>query len=268
VKTQLLVVLSFAALLASADGLPPAPVTGLATNAVTNIVSDVVTIKRWSRQYVLVNGDGSFNDPSGLLVKQADETGRTQRAEDVKQVTDAAYSGMTNSMQRVYDLTNRVPSRGVSLRFSMKPSQDRANFFAYIPQETSDGTNDLARYFFSNVLAVAPKIQRRYRNGTDTVMVEGEWQNYTTNGVTVTDTQGVAWQGCNICKFARPAWAVGRPLRPNKHPVLGHPVSGLDFAGAMVFVDGLPTLTGYVTNGTARLYFDNGAYKGTEAISE
>ena len=254
-----------AACIALAAFADDAPLLGAATEK-TNIVSNVATVKQWSRQYVFVDGAGKLHDKSGKLVAYADEIGRQNRARDVQQVVEGAHAGMTNSMQRVYNLTNSIPERSITLRFSMKPSVERANFFAYVVEEESDGTNDVARYYFSHVLDIPPKIQRRYRSDRNTVYVEGEWLNYTTNGVAVTDAQGVTWNGCNDIRFARPTWAIGYPLRPNRHCTIGHPVSGLDFAGAMVFVDGRPTLTGYVTNGTVRAYFDNGIYKGTEEI--
>ena len=254
-----------AAMLALAAFAEDAPLLG-ASNEKTNIVSNVATVKQWSRQYVFVDMVGNLHDKCGLLVAYADEIGRQNRAQDVQQVIEGAHAGMTNALQRVYAMTNNIPNRSIALRFTMKPSVSRANFFAYIVEETSDGTNDVARYYFSHVLDIPPKIQRRYRNGENTVFVDGEWQNYTTNGVAVTDAQGVTWNGCNNIRFARPAWAVGYPVRPNKHCTIGHPVSGLDFAGATVFVDGRQTLTGYVTNGTVRAYFDNGIYKGTEEI--
>lgn len=256
-----------AAMLVLAGFADDAPLLG-ATNEKTNIVSNVATVKQWSRQYVFVDGAGKLHDKSGKLVAYADEIGRQNRASDVRQVIEGAHAGMTNALQRVYDMTNNVPERSIALRFSMKPSVQRQNFFAYIVAEQSDGTNDVARYYFSHILDIPPKIQRRYRNGESTVYVEGEWQNYSTNGVAVTDAQGVTWNGCNDIRFARPAWAIGYPVRPNRHCTIGHPVSGLDFAGAMVFVDGRPTLTGYVTNGTVRAYFDNGVFKGTEDIEE
>ena len=234
----------------------------------TNIVSNVATVRQWSRQYVFVDGAGELHDPSGQLVAYADEIGRQNRAGDVQQVIVGAHSGMTNALQRVYDLTNRVPERGVALRFSMEPSTERQNFFAYIVDESTDGTNDVARYYFSHVLDVPPKIQRRYRSANASVYVGGEWLDYSTNGVAVVDAQGVTWNGCNAIRFARPAWAFGYPVRPNRHCTIGHPVSGLDFAGAMVFVDGRPTLTGYVTNGLKRAYFNNGALKAMEDIEE
>lgn len=261
IATAAAICLAFAAL---ADD---APLLG-AANEKTNIVSNVATVRQWSRQYVFVDGDGVLHDKSGKLVAWADEVGRQNRASNVQQVVQAAHDGMTNSLRRVYDLTNSVPERGLALRFSMKPSTGRQNFFAYIVDETSDGTNDVARYYFSHVLDVPPKIQRRYRGGESSVFVEGEWLNYTTNGTAVVDAQGVTWNGCNQIRFVRPAWAQGYPVRPNRHCTIGHPVSGLDFAGAMVFVDGRPTLTGYVTNGTERAYFDNGVFKGTEEIEE
>ena len=254
-----------AAMLALAAFAEDAPLLG-ASNEKTNIVSNVATVKQWSRQYVFVDMAGNLHDKSGKLVAYADEIGRQNRAQDVQQVIEGAHAGMTNALQRVYAMTNNIPDRSIALRFTMKPSVSRANFFAYIVEETSDGTNDVARYYFSHVLDIPPKIQRRYRNGENTVFVDGEWQNYTTNGVAVTDAQDVTWNGCNNIRFARPAWAVGYPVRPNKHCTIGHPVSGLDFAGATVFVDGRQTLTGYVTNGTVRAYFDNGIYKGTEEI--
>lgn len=254
-----------AAMLALAAFAEDAPLLG-ASNEKTNIVSNVATVKQWSRQYVFVDMAGNLHDKSGKLVAYADEIGRQNRAQDVQQVIEGAHAGMTNALQRVYAMTNNIPDRSIALRFTMKPSVSRANFFAYIVEETSDGTNDVACYYFSHVLDIPPKIQRRYRNGENTVFVDGEWQNYTTNGVAVTDAQGVTWNGCNNIRFARPAWAVGYPVRPNKHCTIGHPVSGLDFAGATVFVDGRQTLTGYVTNGTVRAYFDNGIYKGTEEI--
>ncbi len=242
-----------------------APLLGSAPT-VTNIVSNVATVRQWSRQYVMVDEAGNLVDPSGRLVAHADEIGRQHRAEDVMQVTQGAYDGMTNTLHRVYGLTNSVPERSITLRFSMKPSTGRDNFFAYIVDETTDGATDVATYYFSHVLSGPPKIQRRYRNGMTSALVEGVWQNYSTNGVAVVDAQGVTWQGCNDISFSRPSWAVGYPVRPNKHCTIGHPVSGLDFAGAMVFVDGRPTLTGWVTNGMERIYFDNGVYKGKEDI--
>ena len=254
-----------AAMLALAAFAEDTPLLG-ASNEKTNIVSNVATVKQWSRQYVFVDMEGKLHDKSGKLVAYADEIGRQNRAQDVQQVIEGTHARMTNALQRVYAMTNNIPDRSIALRFTMKPSVSRANFFAYIVEETSDGTNDVARYYFSHVLDIPPKIQRRYRNGENTVFVDGEWQNYTTNGVAVTDAQGVTWNGCNNIRFARPAWAVGYPVRPNKHCTIGHPVSGLDFAGATVFVDGRQTLTGYVTNGTVRAYFDNGIYKGTEEI--
>lgn len=260
----LAIIASVVALAAFADD---APLLG-AENEKTNFVSNVARVKKWTRQYVFVDGDGALHDKSGRLVAYADEVGRQNRARDVEQVIQGAHDGMTNALRRVYDMTNRVPERGLSIRFSMKPSTERRDFFAYIVGEESNGTNDVATYYFSHALAVPPKIQRRYRNGGSTVFVEGEWLNYSTNGVTVADAQGVSWDGCNRIRFERPAWAYGYPVRPNRHCTIGHPVSGLDFAGAMVFVDGRPTFTGYVTNGAERVYFDNGVYKGTEAVEE
>jgi hypothetical protein len=265
VKAQLFAILSFAAVVAVAAEPEIAP----AAEGQTNIVSNIQRIKRWERQYVQFNpATGELIDPSGQLVKLADEIGRQNRANDLQQVTDAAHAGMTNALGRIYAMTNQVPERGISLRFSLKPSQERANFFAYIPKQTTDGTTDSVWYYFSHELKQPPKIQRRYRNGESTVFVEGVWKNYSTDGTTITDAQGIAWHGCNLCEFARPAFAVGYPSRPNRHPVLGHPTSGLDFAGATVYVDGVQTLTGYVTNGTERIYFDNGVYKGTEVIEQ
>ena len=232
----------------------------------TNIVSNVATIKQWSRQYVFIDADGKLHDPSGQLVKFADEVGRQNRADNVLQVVEAAHAGMTNAMQRIYNMTNNVPTRGISLRFTMKPETERANFYAYIVNQTSDGNVDTATYYFSHRLDIPPKMQRRYRNGEKTVFIEGEWVDYKPDGFTATDAQGVLWDGCNRIRFTRPDWAKGYPSRPNKHCTIGHPVSGLDFAGGMVFVDGLPTFTGYYTNGTERIYFDNGAYKGKESI--
>lgn len=255
------------ALIALSAVADDAPLLG-ASNERTNIVSNIATVKQWKRQCVFVGADGKLLDESGQLVAYADEIGRQNRARDVQQVVEAAHDGMTNSLHRVYAMTNSIPERCITLRFSMKPSVQRQNFFAYVVEETSDGTNDVARYYFSHVLDIPPKMQRRYRNGESTVYVDGEWLNYTTNGVAVTDAQGVTWNGCNDIRFVRPSWAIGYPVRPNRHCTIGHPVSGLDFAGAMVFVDGRPTLTGYVTNGTARAYFDNGIYKGTEDIEE
>lgn len=239
-----------------------------AAPGVTNVVSGVRRVKGWSRQYVQASPDGRLVDPSGRLVPYADEAGRSNRIHAVGQTLGAAHAGLTNAFQALVSKTNQIPERGIALRLSMKPGPSRANFYAYAPHETSDGTNDTVRYYFSHALEVPPKIQRRYRNGRQTAFVEGAWQGYSTNGVTVTDAQGVAWHGCNVCTFARPTWAVGYPVRPNRHPSLGHPASGFDFAGATVFVDGRKTLTGYVTNGTERIYFDNGVYKGAEGITE
>ena len=239
-----------------------------AAPGVTNVVSEVRRVKGWSRQYVQASPDGKPVDPSGRLVSFADEAGRSNRIHAVGQALDAAHVLLTNALQTLVSKTNQISERGIALRFSMKPGPSRANFYAYAPHETSDGTNDTVRYYFSHALEVPPKIQRRYRNGQQTAFVEGAWQDYSTNGVTVTDAQGVAWHGCNVCTFARPAWARGYPARPNRHPALGHPASGFDFAGATVFVDGRKTLTGYVTNGAERIYFDNGVYKGAESITE
>ena len=265
-KTQICAFLSFAAFVVfSAE-----PEISPTAEDRTNIVSNVQRVKRWERQYVMYNPEtGELIDPSGQLVKPADEVARQNRAADVQQVTDAAHAGMTNALARIYAMTNQVPERGITLRFSMKPSQDRANFYAYIPKQTTDGTTDTVWYYFSNALKLPPKIQRRYRNGESTVFVEGVWKDYDSEGgETITDAQGIAWHGCQRCQFTRPAWAVGYPARPNRHPTIGHPTSGLDFAGAVVYVDGYQTLTGYVTNGTERLYFDNGAYKGTEKLEQ
>ena len=236
------------------------------TNAVTNVVSNVQRVKGWTRQYVHVSRDGSLNDPSGKLVDAGLEAERRERAGNAQRVTEAARDGMTNSLARVYAMTNQVHGGSLSVRLSMKPPSANTNFYAYVVSEHTDGTNDVAMYYFSRQLAIPPKVQRRYRDGVSTTYVEGEWNNWTTNGVEVTDSDGVSWSGCNKLRFARPSWAVGVPVRPNRHPRLGHPVSGFDFGGATVYVNGRLTRTGYVTNGTQRAYFDNGVYKGIEEV--
>lgn len=244
-----------------------APLLGAAnTNAVTNVVSNVRTVKGWTRQYVHVLRDGSLIDPSGKLVEAGLEVERKERAGNAQLIMESARDGMTNSLARVYAMTNLVHGGSLSVRLSMKPPVSNTNFYAYVVSEHTDGTNDVAIYYFSRQLSMPPKVQRRYRDGVSSGFVEGEWHNWTTNGVDVTDSDGVTWSGCNELRFTRPSWAVGVPVRPNRHPRLGHPVTGFDFGGAMVFVNGRPTLTGYVTNGTQRAYFDNGVYKGTEEV--
>ena len=238
------------------------------TNDVTNVVSNVQTVRGWTRQKVGVRPDGTLVDPSGSLVSAALEAERGERARNAQVVTEAARDGMTNALARVYALTNRVPDASVSLRLSMKPPAANTNFYAYIVSERTDGTNDVATYYFSRQLLIPPKVQRRYRDGTYTAFVEGGWLNWSTNGVDVTDSEGVTWEGCNELRFVRPAWAVGVPAKPNRHPALGHPATGLDFAGATVYVDGRLTLTGYVTNSVdgVRAYFDNGVFKVLEEV--
>ena len=57
-------------------------------------------------------------------------------------------------------------------------------------------------------------------------------------------------------------------LVPNPHVRLGSPRLGFDFGNALVTVNGRETFTGYVTNGTKRIYFDNGVHKGEEDIEQ
>ena len=99
-----------------------APLLGAAnTNAVTNVVSNVHTVKGWTRQYVHVLRDGSLIDPSGKLVEAGLEVERKERAGNAQLIMESARDGMTNSLARVYAMTNLVHCGSLSVRLSMKP---------------------------------------------------------------------------------------------------------------------------------------------------
>lgn len=231
--------------------------------AVTNIVSNVQTLKQWRRQYVLQDQYGELIEPSGTLLSHARGANMETTAASLTNITAAAFAGLTNGLERLWSVTNKIPDRGVTLALTMNPGVDRTNLWFYAAAQTSDGTNDVAWYYSSYKLNTMPKIQRRYYGETETFYVEGEFIDWKNDNI---ETNG--FSGCKRVRFTRPEFARGVTLVPNPHVKIGSPTHGFDFGGCVVTVNGRPTLTGYITNGVKRLYFDNGIFKGEEDITE
>ena len=152
---------------------------------------------------------------------------------------------------------------GIILGLTMNPGVGRTNIWFHAAAQSSDGTNDVAWYYSSYALSAMPHIQRRYYGETQTTFVEGEWIDWKNDSIT---TNG--YPNCKRVKFVRPEFARGVTLVPNPHAKIGSPNGGFDFGNAVVTVNGRLTFTGYVTNGTKRIYFDNGVNKGEEDIEE
>nr|DAI55442.1 MAG TPA: hypothetical protein [Caudoviricetes sp.] len=253
----LLVAAEFSTLLCGAEGVRAADIT------VTNINSNVQTLKQWRRQYVLLSDFGELVDPSGTLISHARGKNMEITAESLTNITAAAYSGMTNGLQRLWSVTNQIPEHGIILGLTMNPGVGRTNIWFHAAAQSSDGTNDVAWYYSSYALSAMPHIQRRYYGETQTTFVEGEWIDWKNDSIT---TNG--YPNCKRVKFVRPEFARGVTLVPNPHAKIGSPNGGFDFGNAVVTVNGRLTFTGYVTNGTKRIYFDNGVNKGEEDIEE
>lgn len=231
--------------------------------SVTNFTSNVQTLKQWSRQYVLLSEDGELVDPSGVLVSHARGKNTEISALSLTNITASAFRGLQDGLQKLWSVTNKIPERGITVALTMNPGVDRTNIWFHVAAQSSDGTNDVAWYYSSYALKAEPRIQRRYYGETETAFVDGTFIDWRNDNI---ETNG--FPGCKRVLFKRPEFARDVTLVPNPHVRLGSPRLGFDFGNALVTVNGRETFTGYVTNGTKRIYFDNGVHKGEEDIEQ
>ena len=229
--------------------------------AVTNtlIVSDVVELKAWRRDYPSVENGTRINDASGKIVAAADAQAIQYVAENAAEIADAATDGLTNSVADLMSATNGMPNRveSFSVQFIRKSP---ANLMGHIVANWFDGTNDWHAVRYSKHIAKAPKRKIHYTTPSGEVTSDCSWINWTSAGIT---TNG--WGGVHICKAERPADLRNKRIMPIIRDVFGGS-NGFDFGSMSVFIDGEPTCTGSFTGLTTRavLTIDNGVIKSWE----
>lgn len=241
-------------------------------SSVTNLESGTVTTKGWRRYYVFQDGNGEMIDPTTALSSFSKIRTLEYTIGDITNVANAAFAGMNTALQRLWTLTNDIPTVGCSVRFNMQPDRTRTNLWAYIAKEVTDGTNDTAWVWFSQSLNCPMKMSRRYYGEEETMFVDAVWPDGVDSPV---NTNG--FNGCHRITYARPSFAQGILLVYDPYVEFGHPVNGLSFGSALVTVNGRDTLTGIKTNRTwtatgtnftETITFSNGIINGVDTIKE
>ena len=225
---------------------------------VTNATSDVV-VKGWRREYVYGLGGGRIHDPSGKIASWERAAVVKAAAENVGEVADAARSAASNSLRRLYGVTNNVAdySRKMFVQVHLYPDlQSLTNCWGRVVDEWTDGSADHCWVYFSRAFPVAPVMKRRYLGETETNWVEGAWTDWT-NGVRTVD----GYEGCREIVYARPEAFRDRNCFANPYVNFGTPEGGFDFGSRTFEVDGRLFFTGAWTNAAGKIWWFNNGVK-------
>lgn len=234
-------------------------------NAVTSVVSNVQTSRGWKRTFVIGEKGGTLLDASGRIADYQSGAAVEAAAAHLPEIMDAAHTGLTNSLAKLYAATNHIGefTDRVFIAGDLQADSERANWWCYIANEARVGPDDVFYVWFSQDMPNPPRMVFRYRLDVGVAEVEANWElPWSGNSYDCGD-----FRGCRKCSVPRPASVGNVTMRVNAYPRIGTDEGGVDFARKVfAFVDGTVTnfpWTGLWTNSAGRVWqFNNGVYTG------
>jgi len=226
-------------------------ITILLAFTATAQTSNVETVKAWVRNPVMADVEtGLLRDTSGLIAEgqraAAIEAGLSQSTT----LINAARSGLTNALQSLYAVTNRIAefTGRIYIAADMDEAEGYSNIWVSTGREWVEDTTNVHYWIYSNYnLATCPATLWDFElSPTEVVYVAGEIQN---GGNAVTNINGISYYHV---KVPRPAGAANVVIRTHKHLKIGHATKPLDLAPAGMTLNGTKLFTGVIseTNGT------------------
>lgn len=212
--------------------------------------SNVQTVKAWVRNPVM--GDpvtGELRDTSGLIA-DAQRTAAIEVAlQESTNLIAAAHGGLTNALQELYAVTNRISEFTGRIYIAADMDEDVAysNVYLSVYREWTEDTTNIHYWVYSNYeLGTCPATIWDFEvSATEVVYVAGEIQN---DGNVVTNINGIAYYHIMV---PRPAGVGNVVIRTNKHLKIGHATKPLDLAAAGMTLNGEALYSGTIseTNG-------------------
>ena len=232
------------------------------------IQSSNIVRRAWSRQPVMIDENGEISNDNGAVGEKASTDAIDELADNATEIANAAADAITNAMTIVYDKTNAMARACVGIAVAIAPETDRTNICAFVVKTESDGTNDTQWVYYNKTILLKPIRHILYTDATHQDSVKVAWQNWTTNGVSLT-YNGKTWNGVHVCTATRPTWAHGQSALDLPNDAWGG-ANGIDWGDCDIRVGGVSAYTGYITNGVtgAVIYFDNGFLKPDPAGGE
>jgi len=229
------------------------------TNVV--LISEVRTENAWRRDVVMVDGEGNIIGDGGVVGEKASTVAIDEAASNAYHISVAAKDAMDLSMQKLYTATQHMAQSCVGFAIAIAPESVRSNLTSFVVKSESNGYTDTQWVWYNRSIAMKPIRYVRYSRYDLEENVKCEWQNWTTNGVTITHN-GRTWNGVHVCTVQRPLFAVGWPCVDLPNETLGGD-NGIDFGDMVLRRNGVDYYTGFVTNGITHevIYFDNGFMK-------
>lgn len=213
--------------------------------------SNVQKVKAWVRNPVM--GDtatGELRDTSGLIADGQRAAAIEAALQQSTNMINAAHSGLTNALQSLYAVTNRIEEFTGRIYIAADMDEDVAysNVYLSVGKEWIEDTTNINYWVYSNYeLATCPATIWDFELApTEIVYVEGQIQN---EGNAVTNINSISYYHI---KVTRPAGAANVVIRSHKHLKIGHTTKPLDLASAGMTLDGADLFTGTIseTNNT------------------
>lgn len=224
---------------------------------VTN-VTDAVDAPAWKRTFILGIPGGKLVDPTGTLAPYTRLASIEAANSNLTHISAQAIASISNQLHRLYASTNHIAdfTRKQFVQAHLYPDMTgRDNWWSYNAREWTDGTYDYAWVYFSRDLVVPPVVKRRYRTETSTNVVEGQWINWSTNGLPMVE----GFANCHLIRYERPEDARMAVCFSNPYVKNGSDEQGFDFGSRTFAVDGEFYYTGAWTNSAGKIWlFDNG----------
>ena len=221
------------------------------TNVVTNLVSEIRTVKEWKRTYIIGKEGGRLTDPTGTIADYATGAALAASARHSQTIMDGAYIGLTNALESLYAVTNNIGNfdNRIYLAGDLQPDDTaRSNLWCYIPKHSFTNGVDTFWVWYSHRLGNAPRMQFRYRTETAEELVDGVWEaeniNQWSNQTYTVD--GYEW--CHKISTVRPQSVGNMVMNIGAYPRFGTEQGGFDFARKAFTIDNELPFTGAFTN--------------------
>lgn len=241
----------------------------LTAEATTNyyIVSDVMLKKMWTRQPVMATHDNEVIDASKTLVSYADAIAQSNAIANLYQISDAASSAMSNSINYLLEYTNQIPASAQHISMYFKPDTLVSNLAAFVVHETSDGVTDTQYVWYNTSLSLPPVRFVEYESSTGSTMVKCTWWDWKADGETITVNSNT-WSGVHRCTITRPVELRYEMCKTRKNDRWGGQ-NGFSFGSMVAFLNGKPTFTGVISNVEENVFltFKQGALVGQAPIT-
>lgn len=220
--------------------------------------SDVVTVKAWTRDYIMGILGGGLIDPTGSVADGQRSAAAVAMAEQSGVIVAGAAQGLTNALDRLYDVagnTNKFTGR-MYLAADLDSDPGYDNVESYVIKETHSPSNIIYYVHYTRLLNDPPKTLWNF------AVADGEyyWQMGSIN--TNNETEIVNGYNCYKITVSRPAEVGNIVLRTHKYLRWGAPGNPLAIPDA-----GLELACGGQTNApyTGSVVITNGANELTES---